>query len=334
MMVTSGPSSQGSGRWAKRAAKPPATAAASVPPIARAAIRPFGRRCGRLVPCMLQCGRNSLGRANPWRPAQATSAPTATSSPRCRPGLSLPHGWATIRTSAQSARPSTGQFREDTICRRGAGRIRSVNSSPVAAAHDRRRPHRADSELSRLRIRAFAAKAAGRSSGAMPFRSWWSARSGRSWRSSVFFPPRLFPPLEEVAATFVRLTVDGILPHHVFDTLLRLGPASRSPRSPASRSASRWAARGWPRISSCRWSASARRSPASPMRRCSCCGSASATARDPAGRLRLGLSDHLQHLDRREVRQGDLGALGAGHGRRQPAAVLATSSCRAPCPIS
>ncbi len=36
------------------------------------------------------------------------------------------------------------------------------------------------------------------------------------------FPPRLFPPLEEVAATFVRLTAEGILPHHVFDTLLRL----------------------------------------------------------------------------------------------------------------
>ena len=37
------------------------------------------------------------------------------------------------------------------------------------------------------------------------------------------FPRKLFPPLEEVAATFVRLTADGILPHHVFDTLLRLG---------------------------------------------------------------------------------------------------------------
>jgi NitT/TauT family transport system permease protein len=36
------------------------------------------------------------------------------------------------------------------------------------------------------------------------------------------FPPRLFPPLEEIAAAFVRLTVAGILPHHVFDTLMRL----------------------------------------------------------------------------------------------------------------
>ena len=36
------------------------------------------------------------------------------------------------------------------------------------------------------------------------------------------FPPRLFPSLEEVAAAFIRLTMAGILPHHVFDTLLRL----------------------------------------------------------------------------------------------------------------
>jgi NitT/TauT family transport system permease protein len=36
------------------------------------------------------------------------------------------------------------------------------------------------------------------------------------------FPPRLFPPLEVVAAAFVRLTASGALPHHAFDTLLRL----------------------------------------------------------------------------------------------------------------
>ena len=36
------------------------------------------------------------------------------------------------------------------------------------------------------------------------------------------FPPRLFPPLEEVAETFVRLTAMGILPHHAFETVLRL----------------------------------------------------------------------------------------------------------------
>src|SRR5580693_6563161 len=36
------------------------------------------------------------------------------------------------------------------------------------------------------------------------------------------FPPRLFPPLEEVASALFRLTASGILPHHVLDTLLRL----------------------------------------------------------------------------------------------------------------
>src|SRR6201994_46707 len=36
------------------------------------------------------------------------------------------------------------------------------------------------------------------------------------------FPPKLFPSLVTVAQTFVDLTVSGILPHHVFDTVLRL----------------------------------------------------------------------------------------------------------------
>jgi NitT/TauT family transport system permease protein len=36
------------------------------------------------------------------------------------------------------------------------------------------------------------------------------------------FPPRLFPPLETVGEAFVRLTMSGILPHHVLDTVLRL----------------------------------------------------------------------------------------------------------------
>jgi NitT/TauT family transport system permease protein len=36
------------------------------------------------------------------------------------------------------------------------------------------------------------------------------------------FPRKLFPPLEDVAATFIRLTQDGILLHHTLDTLLRL----------------------------------------------------------------------------------------------------------------
>ncbi|HEX4411920.1 MAG TPA: ABC transporter permease [Xanthobacteraceae bacterium] len=38
----------------------------------------------------------------------------------------------------------------------------------------------------------------------------------------ALFPPQLFPSLEAIAAAFVRLTVSGILPHHVFDTLVRL----------------------------------------------------------------------------------------------------------------
>jgi NitT/TauT family transport system permease protein len=37
-----------------------------------------------------------------------------------------------------------------------------------------------------------------------------------------YFPPRLFPPLEAVAAAFVRLTANGTLPHHALDTLVRL----------------------------------------------------------------------------------------------------------------
>jgi NitT/TauT family transport system permease protein len=36
------------------------------------------------------------------------------------------------------------------------------------------------------------------------------------------FPARLFPPIEEIASAFMRLTVAGILPRHVFETLLRL----------------------------------------------------------------------------------------------------------------
>jgi NitT/TauT family transport system permease protein len=36
------------------------------------------------------------------------------------------------------------------------------------------------------------------------------------------FPERLFPNLEDVAETFVGLTAEGILPHHVIETLMRL----------------------------------------------------------------------------------------------------------------
>src|SRR5262249_54869143 len=36
------------------------------------------------------------------------------------------------------------------------------------------------------------------------------------------FPPRLFPSLEVIASAFVRLTANGILPHHALDTCVRL----------------------------------------------------------------------------------------------------------------
>src|ERR1700742_1113168 len=39
---------------------------------------------------------------------------------------------------------------------------------------------------------------------------------------SGMFPPKLFPSLVTVAQTFIDLTLNGILPHHVVDTLLRL----------------------------------------------------------------------------------------------------------------
>ena len=40
---------------------------------------------------------------------------------------------------------------------------------------------------------------------------------------SGMFPARLFPKLETIGATFWRLTVDGILPHHAAETMVRLG---------------------------------------------------------------------------------------------------------------
>ena len=36
------------------------------------------------------------------------------------------------------------------------------------------------------------------------------------------FPRRLFPALEDVASSFVQLTISGILPHHAIDTIIRL----------------------------------------------------------------------------------------------------------------
>jgi NitT/TauT family transport system permease protein len=48
---------------------------------------------------------------------------------------------------------------------------------------------------------------------------------GALWEAAShlgLFPAKFFPPLETVAATFVRLTASGVLPHHALDTLLRL----------------------------------------------------------------------------------------------------------------
>jgi NitT/TauT family transport system permease protein len=56
--------------------------------------------------------------------------------------------------------------------------------------------------------------------GALPF-----AVVGALWEAlahSGAFPARLFPSLEQVAATFARLTAEGILPHHAALTLYRL----------------------------------------------------------------------------------------------------------------
>ncbi len=138
------------------------------------------------------------------------------------------------------------------------------------------------------------------------------------------FPAKLFPPIETIAAAFYRLTVSGILPLHVAETLLRLAAGfalaavigvtlgilmGRSRRiedialplvsigAPIPGIAYAPLFMLWFDL-----------------------GNKSA---DPAGRIRLGLPDHLQHLDRRESREGDLGALGAGHGRRRSAPVPA-----------
>jgi NitT/TauT family transport system permease protein len=65
-------------------------------------------------------------------------------------------------------------------------------------------------------------------------RAWWRATAGSLFPFAVVgalwelvarlevFPARLFPPLENVAAACARLVASGILPHHAFDTLVRL----------------------------------------------------------------------------------------------------------------
>src|SRR5262249_29407306 len=48
---------------------------------------------------------------------------------------------------------------------------------------------------------------------------------GAAWEIVAWagvFPRRLFPTLEAIAAAFARLTVNGILPLHAFETVIRL----------------------------------------------------------------------------------------------------------------
>ena len=85
----------------------------------------------------------------------------------------------------------------------------------------RQRLARPTPPTSRLRMRA--TKPPARRSRAMPFRSWWSApmweivaHARALSAASCFRRSRRSPP------RFCRLTVAGILPHHVAETLLRL----------------------------------------------------------------------------------------------------------------
>ena len=48
---------------------------------------------------------------------------------------------------------------------------------------------------------------------------------GAIWEAvarSGAMPAKLFPTLEQIAASFVELTISGILPHHALDTIIRL----------------------------------------------------------------------------------------------------------------
>ena len=133
------------------------------------------------------------------------------------------------------------------------------------------------------------------------------------------FPHRLFPTLEEVAASFVHLTIAGILPHHAIETVIRLltgfALAARHRRHHRRIDGTLAPRRGY-------FLAAGDHRRADPRPRL--CAAVPALVRPrqyfggAAGRLRVGLSDHLQQLDRREGGQGNLGALGAGHGRRRP----------------
>jgi|SRR5207248_3469481 len=130
------------------------------------------------------------------------------------------------------------------------------------------------------------------------------------------FPAQFFPPLETIAAAFARLTGSGVLPHHALDTLVRLtvGFALAAVVGIAAGVLMGRSRRAedilLPLVSI-----------GAPIPRSRLCAVISAVVRAGqysryrAGRFRLRFSSHLQFLDRRESGQGDLAALGAGHGR-------------------
>ena len=114
------------------------------------------------------------------------------------------------------------------------------------------------------------------------------------------FHPRLFPSLEAVAAAFVRLTASGALPHHAFDTILRLSGRLR----PCCGCRCRDRHHHGTVASGGGSGASARQHGRSdPGHRLRAAVPALVRARQSlnrtAGGLRLHLSHHLQHLDRR-----------------------------------
>ena len=136
------------------------------------------------------------------------------------------------------------------------------------------------------------------------------------------FPHRLFPTLEEVALSFVQL--DG-LRHSA-------APRHRDRDPPALRLHARRRVRRRHRRADRTLAARRRHLPAAgvdlradPWPRLCAAVSALVRAgqffRRAAGRLRVGVSGHLQQLDRRQSREGNLGALGAIDGRRRPPAV-------------
>ena len=255
--------------------------------------------------------------------------------------------WPLPSSFAVARCPITGRGQAATACRADAARTQRATACDVAAdaglvrrdrqctdaradarcrrelRTSRRAPARVDSRSVRGALRA------------TRFRSSWSARCGRPWRISACFPPQLFPPLEASprpscgsrSTAFCRITP--------------------STRSCACSPASRWRrcvgvalgiADGPLAPGRRHLAAAGQHRRADPGPRLCAAVPAVVRARQhsgrAAGRLRVGVSDHLQHLDRREGGQGNLGALGAGDGRRRPPPVPSRRSCRARCPTS